>query len=98
MKIHREERTQDGVVAQLAEDWGITRAGVWTIEQRAICKLRNGILNDPVLRAMAEEVCGLDLDDEQPVSVYAWFKTPHKAKAERTGNAEAHRPPIQRAQ
>lgn len=63
MPESRSERSSDAkgdfapglTCAEIAPILGITRSRVWQIEQRAIRKLREGLLEDPYVREWIQE-------------------------------------------
>jgi DNA-directed RNA polymerase specialized sigma24 family protein len=56
------EEVADGLSdAQIAPLLGVSRARVFYLRQRALQKIRAGILADPVLRELASDCCGIDL-------------------------------------
>lgn len=61
MKAQR-EICQDGLVRHLMAKWGVTRSRVHQIEQNALRKIRNAVLCDPELQALAAEICGKPIE------------------------------------
>lgn len=81
MKTDRDQQ-QDGLVRYLMEKWGVSRGRVWQIEQNALRKIRNAVLNDPELRELAGTVLRYPPQGES-VSLDRHFNRPPSARAER---------------
>lgn len=47
--------------AQIAADLGISKSRVWQLRLRAMAKIKQAVLEDPDLRELAEELCGVRL-------------------------------------
>jgi hypothetical protein len=48
--------------AEIAEIFGVSRARIIQLRLRALWKIRRAVLEDPVLRQLAQEVCGHSLE------------------------------------
>lgn len=64
-KWHKDEFERDFTQYEVARIMNLSQGRVMQLEKIAIAKLRSAILADPVLRTMAEEVCGTNLLDSE---------------------------------
>lgn len=46
---------------EIARRLGISKARVYQLRLRAVTKIRQAVVADPVLRELAEEVCGVSI-------------------------------------